>query len=149
MTTVQRRWAAVSGGLFGAGLVVSGMTDPANVLGFLDVAGDWRPALAAVMAGAIGVHALVLFLAGRRGVAPADAQPPPAGRPDARLVVGAALFGAGWGLGGYCPGPAVVAGAGWSLDALLFVVAMLTGMALVHLRDRARIPAAVTPVEAV
>lgn len=129
-------WAVAAGGMFGAGLVVSGMTDPRNVLGFLDVAGAWNPALAAVMAAAIGVHGLSLWVARGRAVAPADAQPPPGGRPDARLVVGAALFGAGWGLAGYCPGPAVVSAA-WSLDALLFVVAMLTGMTLVHLGDRA------------
>ena len=131
MTDGRRRlWALSAGALFGAGLVVSGMTDPRNVLGFLDFAGDWNPRLLAVMAGAVAVHALLLRLTrGRRGVPPgAGAFRMREGRIDAPLVAGSAVFGVGWGLSGYCPGPAITSlglGAG---AAFGFLAAMLAGV---------------------
>jgi uncharacterized membrane protein YedE/YeeE len=124
--------AAASGLLFGLGLVASGMTDPRKVIGFLDVAGGaWNPSLAFVMVGAIGVHAVGLRLLARRA-RPRWAEAfaaPPAARLDARLLGGAALFGVGWGLGGVCPGPALVAGV-WSSSAGLFAAGLLVGIAV-------------------
>jgi len=130
--------ALVAGVLFGAGLVISGMTDPRNVIGFLDVAGHWNPRLIAVMAGAVGVHASLLALIGRaerlRRVRPLPAR---RGRIDARLVAGAALFGVGWGLSGYCPGPAVVSLGFGARTAVVFLAAMLAGVVLAgRLRGR-------------
>ena len=93
-----------SGLLFGVGLLVSGMTDPHRVRAFLDFAGRWNPSLAGVMAGAIAVHGTALWLERRRLGVSIGAQAPL----DARLVIGAAVFGVGWGLAGYCPGPAIV-----------------------------------------
>ncbi len=93
-----------AGLLFGIGLLVSGMTDPHRVHAFLDFTGNWDPSLAGVMAGAIGVHGTALWLERRRVGASIDVQAPI----DARLVGGAAVFGVGWGLAGYCPGPAIV-----------------------------------------
>jgi uncharacterized membrane protein YedE/YeeE len=122
-------WALVAGALFGAGLVVSGMTDPRNVVGFLDVTGRFNPNLAGVMIGAIVVHALALRVLGARdpllGGAAVDRR-----SIDRRLVAGAAVFGVGWGLSGYCPGPAIVAlglgiGPAWA-----FVGAMIVGVLL-------------------
>ena len=119
------------GVLFGAGLLISGMTDPAKVLGFLDVLGRWDPTLAFVMGGALVVAGAGFALA-RRRVAPLfeDAYVLPTRRQiDRPLVVGSGLFGIGWGLVGLCPGPAVVNLASQSPRVLLFVVAMLVGMA--------------------
>lgn len=101
--------AVLSGLLFGAGLVVSGMVDPLRVLGFLDVAGDWDPTLAFVMGGALLVSGPAYHFArkGHRPVAAPAFQLPTARAIDRRLLVGAALFGAGWGIAGYCPGPAM------------------------------------------
>lgn len=100
--------ALLAGAVFGVGLVLSGMTDPNNVIGFLDFAGRWKPALAFVMAGAIGVHGLALRL-GRRAPATGTPSLEPRARIDAPLLVGSVIFGVGWGLAGYCPGPAIVA----------------------------------------
>ncbi|MGM9480780.1 DUF6691 family protein [Roseateles sp. NT4] len=123
--------AALAGLLFGLGLVVSGMVLPAKVLGFLDLAGAWDPSLAFVMAGAIAVG-LPAFAWARR----AKLKLPDSTRIDRRLVGGSLLFGAGWGLGGLCPGPAlVVAGLG-DLKALVFVAAMLVGMAIFEALER-------------
>jgi uncharacterized membrane protein YedE/YeeE len=122
--------AGLSGVLFGAGLLISGMTDPNKVLGFLDVFGAWDASLLFVMVGAIGVHALGYRLIRRRS-APlfADAFSMPAARDiDAKLLVGAAVFGIGWGLGGYCPGPAVVSLASLRGDVVAFVGGMVLGM---------------------
>ncbi|AVS82942.1 hypothetical protein C8244_19070 [Paracidovorax avenae] len=132
--------AALCVGLvFGLGLIVSGMADPARVLGFLDVAGLWNPSLAFVMAGAIAVGLVVFAIARRRGrTLPGGAplQWPTARGLDARLIGGALLFGAGWGLAGFCPGPALV-GVGMGLRAaFVFVAAMLAGMALFELLER-------------
>jgi uncharacterized membrane protein YedE/YeeE len=124
--------------LFGLGLIVSGMENPAKVLGFLDLAGAWDPSLALVMAGAIAVGALGFAVAGRRARSwlglPMRL---PAERPvDRRLVAGGLLFGAGWGLAGFCPGPAVVAlGAGY-WQAGVFVASMLVGMAVYEVAER-------------
>jgi uncharacterized membrane protein YedE/YeeE len=93
-----------AGLLFGIGLLVSGMTDPHRVRAFLDVTGNWDPSLAGVMAGAIAVHGTALWLERRRAGASIGVQAPI----DARLIGGAAVFGVGWGLAGYCPGPAIV-----------------------------------------
>jgi uncharacterized membrane protein YedE/YeeE len=125
--------AALAAGLtFGLGLALSGMLDPARVRGFLDVAGAWDPSLAFVLAGAVGISALGYAVA-RRLRAPAfdHAFAIPTGqRIDRPLVLGAALFGIGWGLAGLCPGPAVAALSTGLLPVLIFVAAMLTGMVL-------------------
>jgi uncharacterized membrane protein YedE/YeeE len=125
--------------LFGAGLVVSGMANPAKVKGFLDLAGAWDPSLALVMAAAVGVGLL-----GFRFASPRTASwlglpmRLPASRDiDLRLLVGAGLFGIGWGLAGFCPGPAVVALASGAGSAWIFALAMLAGMALFELLPRA------------
>jgi uncharacterized protein len=131
--------AAFAAGLvFGVGLIVSGMTNPAKVIGFLDVAGNWDPSLAFVMAGAIAVGFFAFAFAQRRArTFFGSALELPSRRDvDARLVGGAIVFGIGWGLAGFCPGPAVVAfGAGYD-KAALFVVAMLAGMLLFTLAER-------------
>jgi uncharacterized membrane protein YedE/YeeE len=129
---------AITGLLFGLGLIVSGMMQPAKVLGFLDLAGAWDPSLALVMAGAIAVGLPAFTLARRRretflGL---QMQLPQSRVIDRRLVGGSLLFGIGWGLAGLCPGPAlVVAGLG-DVKALGFVAAMLAGMALFEVLDR-------------
>lgn len=131
--------AIASSLLFGLGLTVSGMINPAKVLGFLDLAGDWDPSLAFVMAGAIPVAALGFALA-RRRPAPLCATTfsgPTKTRVDARLVVGAVLFGVGWGLVGYCPGSALASLGFGGWRALLFVAAMLVGMGAFQAFDRA------------
>jgi len=117
--------------LFGAGLAVSGMINPAKVIGFLDVAGDWDPTLAFVMAGALAV-ALPATLLARRRARPilADAYDLPKKTAiDAPLIGGAALFGLGWGIAGFCPGPAIAALSTGLWQAAAFVAAMLVGMA--------------------
>lgn len=122
----------LSGVLFAAGLVVSGMTRPENVIGFLDVAGDWNPSLAFVMGGAIPVYAIAYRLSRRRSaplLVPAFDLPTRT-RLDGDLVSGAAIFGIGWGLVGLCPGPAVVGAGSGLVTALVFVAAMLVGMAV-------------------
>jgi len=129
-----------AGALFGLGLVISDMIDPARVLAFLDVAGGaWDPTLAFVMGGALVPMALAWRIAARRAAPSHGAAfpAPPAGAVDARLLGGAALFGAGWGLVGFCPGPALAALllGGW--PTLVFVGAMLAGMTL-HARLHAR-----------
>ncbi len=123
--------AMLAGVLFAAGLVLAGMTDPRNVIGFLDVGGDWRPNLALVMLGAIAVHSLAHRVIVRRGspLLRGVFHLPTARELDRGLLLGAALFGIGWGLAGVCPGPAlVVLGSGGS--AVVFVVALVVGMVL-------------------
>ncbi|MSP17263.1 MAG: YeeE/YedE family protein [Myxococcales bacterium] len=124
----------LAGALFAVGLAVAGMTQPAKVVGFLDVAGQWDPSLAFVMASAVAVFAAAFFASRRLSrplLAPefATIEQKPI---DARLVGGAALFGVGWGLGGYCPGPAVAALGAAVLPALVFVGAMAAGMFVVR-----------------
>jgi uncharacterized membrane protein YedE/YeeE len=125
-------FAGLAGLLFGIGLIVSGMTNPAKVLGFLDLAGAWDPSLALVMAGAIGVGLPVFAVARRRerALLGAEMQLPSNRVIDRRLVGGSLLFGIGWGLAGYCPGPALTSLTTGGQPALLFVLAMLAGMAI-------------------
>ncbi len=132
--------AFVAGLVFGLGLLLSGMADPAKVLGFLDLAGAWDPSLAFVMAGAIAVGALAFALARRRAKALlGDAMRlPTATAIDRRLVAGSLMFGAGWGLAGFCPGPALVALGLGAPQALIFVAAMLAGMGLFELIEARR-----------
>jgi uncharacterized membrane protein YedE/YeeE len=131
--------ALATGMLFSAGLIVSGMVNPAKVQGFLDLFGRWDPSLALVMAAAVGVG-LVGFrwTLGRAQSALGLPMRLPSNRTiDRRLITGALVFGVGWGLAGFCPGPAVVALASGSAKAILFVVSMLAGMGLFELMDRA------------
>jgi uncharacterized protein len=129
--------AFASGAMFSAGLLLSGMTKPAKVLAFLDVAGSWDPSLAFVMVGAITVTAIA-FRASVRRASPVPVPvlkdelrvPSLRARIDAKLVVGAAVFGVGWGLSGLCPGPAVVSLASGQLGAILYVASMIVGMAI-------------------
>lgn len=126
--------------LFGLGLMISGMANPAKVLGFLDVTGNWDPSLAFVMAGAILIGFFAFRYAGRRKTTllGKELKLPVAAKIDRRLIVGALLFGAGWGLAGFCPGPALV-GLGMGLPkAMLFVLAMLAGMLSFELFERRR-----------
>jgi uncharacterized membrane protein YedE/YeeE len=117
--------------LFGVGLCVSGMTNPANIIAFLDLAGRWSPNLAGVMLGAIAVHFAWLRWSARRTPTSHDSVLAPSRRPiDGALVGGAALFGVGWGVSGYCPGPAIVALGSGAVGALVFVAAMAAGMKL-------------------
>jgi uncharacterized membrane protein YedE/YeeE len=121
--------AFAAGALFGLGLVVSRMADPRVVLAFLDVAGDFDPSLLFVMAGAVAVTAVAfrLVLKRRKPVLAESFTLPTRREIDTPLVLGAVIFGIGWGLAGYCPGPALVALAGGARDALVFVPAMVLG----------------------
>ncbi|SEO15818.1 hypothetical protein SAMN04490248_10251 [Salinihabitans flavidus] len=135
-------FAFIAGGFFGAGLFVSGMTDTAKVQGWLDVFGNWDPTLAFVMGGAMIPMAIAwLFTKGRRPVVGGDFPPPPEPRLGRNLIVGSALFGAGWGLAGLCPGPSVASLSYGGWPHWVFFGAMLVGMfAAPHVRaqlDRA------------
>lgn len=125
--------ALASGALFGVGLALARMTDPRVVLGFLDVFGAFDPTLAFVLGGAVGTTLLVfrLILRRSRPLLADDFQLPASRVIDRPLLVGAGLFGIGWGLAGYCPGPALVGAAGGVNTALMFVPAMMAG-ALLH-----------------
>jgi uncharacterized membrane protein YedE/YeeE len=131
--------------LFGLGLILSGMTDPGKVLGFLDLAGVWDPSLALVMGGAIAVGIGAFAVARKRTVAflGGAMQLPTSQSIDRRLVIGSLVFGAGWGLAGFCPGPALVAAGAGHWQAWLFTLAMVAGM-WVHELSAQR-PAPVTP----
>ena len=122
--------ALVAGLLFGAGLLISGMTDPANVLAFLDVAGDWRPALAFVMGGAVLAAAPAFYFARRhrKTLRALPIQLPNRTLIDTRLVLGSSVFGIGWGLSGICPGPALILLTSGSAPAFVFVGAVFVGM---------------------
>jgi uncharacterized protein len=123
-------FALVSGIVFGLGLIMSGMTNPAKVQGFLDLFGAWDPSLALVMAGAIAVSAPAFWIAKRRNESiSGEAMMIPSNNTiDAKLIAGGVLFGAGWGIAGFCPGPALVSLSSGMSDAAIFVVAMLAGM---------------------
>jgi len=124
--------ALASGLIFGLGLIVSQMVNPAKVLGFLDVFGAWDPSLAFVMAAAIPVAAAGFAIAGRRtrSLLGESVELPTKTNLDRRLIGGAALFGVGWGLVGFCPGPALAALGFGRAEAAIFVVAMIVGMIL-------------------
>ena len=128
----------LAGLVFGLGLIVSGMANPAKVLGFLDLAGRWDPSLAFVMAGAIAVGAVAFAVARKRTVSflGAGMKLPDARHIDRRLVGGGLLFGVGWGVAGFCPGPALVALGMGEGKAAVFVVAMLVGMGIFELLER-------------
>lgn len=131
--------------LFGLGLLLSGMTDPGKVQGFLDLAGAWDPSLAFVMAGAIGVASVAFAIARKRATAflGGAIRLPEQREIDRPLLAGSLVFGIGWGLAGFCPGPALVASAAGHLQALAFTLAMLAGMAL---HDMAGEPGSKQPV---
>ena len=124
--------ALLAGLVFGLGLIAGGMTDPAKVQGFLDLFGAWDPSLAFVMAGAIAIGALAFWRARSRTLAwNGDRIELPASTAiDARLISGGVLFGIGWGIAGFCPGPALVAMGSGMLEAWIFGAALLAGMAL-------------------
>ena len=130
--------ALATGLILGLGLILSGMTDPSKVIGFLDLAGLWDPSLAFVMGGAILVGVVAFQFARRRekSLLGEVMRLPTARQVDCRLVLGSLAFGAGWGLAGYCPGPALVAVAQGGVQPLIFVAAMLAGMALYEIQDR-------------
>lgn len=132
--------ALLAGLIFGLGLIVSGMANPAKVQGFLDLAGAWDPSLALVMVGAIGVAWLPFRWAQRHNTSwfGEPRQLPGTREITPRLVAGSVLFGIGWGIAGLCPGPALVLLGTLSGPALLFVPAMLAGMALYRLLERRR-----------
>lgn len=131
-------FAALSGALFGAGLLVSGMTDPAKVRGWLDIFGAWDPTLGFVMGGAIIPMAIAWRIAARRRVALTGAPmpPPPSQAIDGRLIAGSAMFGLGWGLSGLCPGPSMASLGFGGLPFWLSFGAMIAGMALFGLWNR-------------
>ena len=123
--------------LFGCGLVLSGMTDPGKVIGFLDVTGLWDPSLALVMGGAIAVGVLGFGWARHRSTnwLGGDFRLPQTSQIDVRLLAGSAVFGVGWGLAGFCPGPAWVSMAAGNSQALIFVIAMVAGMGLFEILE--------------
>jgi len=129
---VRQLPAFIAGLLFGGGLLLSGMTRPDKVAGFLDVGGRWDPSLAFVMVGAIAVFALAWRVIAPRGrsLRGGRLQLPTERYVDGRLLAGSAVFGVGWGLAGFCPGPALVSAASGAAPALVFVAAMIAGMAL-------------------
>jgi uncharacterized membrane protein YedE/YeeE len=132
--------ALITGLVFGIGLIVAGMTNSAKVLGFLDLAGRWDPSLALVMAGAILV-ALPAFRAAARRRQSLLGEPmhlPTATRIDRRLMLGSLAFGVGWGLAGFCPGPALASLATGAVQPLIFCAAMLAGMGIFELLERRR-----------
>jgi uncharacterized membrane protein YedE/YeeE len=133
--------ALAAGLLFGIGLILSGMTDPGKVIGFLDLAGKWDPSLALVMAGAIAVSVIPFHLASRRSTAllGGPMRLPARSDIDRRLVLGSLVFGAGWGLAGYCPGPALASLLSGSAKPVIFVAAMVAGMLIFEwLESRSR-----------
>jgi hypothetical protein len=133
-------FAFAAGLTFGIGLLVAGMANPAKIQAFLDVAGKWDPSLAFVMVGAIAVGVFAFAIARRRTASALGLpmQLPAARSIDARLVVGSLLFGVGWGIAGFCPGPAIVALGAAHVKAGVFMVAMLLGMGLFEIVERHR-----------
>lgn len=135
---MQLLMALVSGLVFGLGLIISGMTDPSKVSGFLDLAGMWDPSLALVMGGAImlGLFAFRFAATRSRAILGSPMRQPTAQQIDRRLVLGGLTFGGGWGLAGYCPGPALALLATGGGKPLLFTVAMLAGMTIFEIQGR-------------
>jgi uncharacterized membrane protein YedE/YeeE len=126
----------LAGVIFGFGLILSGMVNPAIVLAFLDIAGQWNPSLLWVMGGAVAVGTIAFALAKRLKYSylGAPMQIPASTQIDRRLLLGSLLFGIGWGIAGICPGPALVLVGSGSLDAIIFLVAMLLGMGLFEIK---------------
>lgn len=139
------------GALFAVGLAVSGMTKPAKITGFLDVAGAWDASLALVMLGAVSVHFVAFRLIMKRTSPLLDTKfhVPSRKDIDVRLVIGAAIFGIGWALGGFCPGPGLVSAGGGSLGGLVFVAGLTAGMLVEQAMSRAAavVPTRVRPQE--
>ena len=135
---MQNIVALFVGLLFGIGLLLSGMTNPAKVLGFLDLAGQWDPSLALVMGGAIAIAAPAFAWIKRRprSMLGAPVALPAAATVNIRLILGSLVFGVGWGLAGFCPGPALVSAATGQPGAWIFVAAMLAGMAIFSIIER-------------
>ena len=135
---MQMLIALLTGLVFGFGLIVSGMTDPSKVIGFLDVAGKWDPSLAFVMGGAIlvGLFAFRFAATRQQAILGGPMRLPTARHIDRRLVLGGLAFGAGWGLAGYCPGPALASLATGGTKPLIFTIAMLVGMGIFEIQDR-------------
>jgi len=129
--------------LFGLGLIISGMTDPGKVIGFLDISGAWDPSLALVMAGAIALGFFAFAIAKKRTVnfLGGALHLPKSNQIDKPLIIGAVLFGAGWGLAGFCPGPALVSMASGQVKGALFIVFMVAGMQLFEVLGRRSIQA--------
>ena len=138
MRTMRTMTALLAGLVFGIGLIVSGMTNPAKVLGFLDLAGRWDPSLALVMGGAIALGVLAFQMARRRSesLLGEPMRLPAATRVDRRLLLGALAFGVGWGLAGFCPGPGLASLASGGVKPAIFSGAMIAGMALYELLGR-------------
>lgn len=136
--------ALLAGLIFGLGLIVSGMVNPTKVLGFLDVTSAWDPSLVVVMAGAILIAAPAFTVAKRRTVSliGAEMRLPVSGQIDRGLVVGSILFGTGWGIAGFCPGPGLVAFAMGEVKAVVYLIAMLAGMGVFELIEQSRRAAA-------
>lgn len=130
-------FALVSGLLFGLGLILSGMANPAKVLGFLDLAGAWDPSLALVMGGAIAIGSIAFAIAKKRHLSylGLSMQIPTNRAIDQRLALGSVVFGIGWGLAGICPGPAIVLLGAGSIKGAIFVSSMLMGMGIYQLLD--------------
>ena len=137
---MTRLLAFAFGLLFGLGLIISGMSNPAKIIGFLDLAGPWDPSLMFVMMGAIAIGVVAFTLAQRRpqSLLGAPMQLPTARAIDPRLVMGSALFGVGWGLAGICPGPALVLLGAGSPPGIVFTAGLLGGMAAFEAHRRLR-----------
>ena len=140
----------LAGLVFGIGLIVSGMANPAKVLAFLDLAGKWDPSLALVMAGALTVGTDAFAVARKRAVTflGTGMKLPVTRDIDRRLIAGSALFGVGWGVAGFCPGPALVALGMGEVKAMVFVAAMVAGMGIFETLERRRLSPAPDPSDA-
>ncbi len=130
--------ALLAGLVFGLGLIVSGMADPSKVLGFLDLSGNWDPSLALVMGGAVSIGSLAFPFARRRphSLLGETMRLPAATKIDRRIVLGGLIFGAGWGLAGYCPGSALASLAMGGAKSMVFFIAMLAGMLVREVHQR-------------
>ncbi len=136
-STKSNLWAFAAGLIFGLGLIISSMTDPAKVIAFLNfgsIKGDWDPSLAFVMGGAVMVHFVLFRVITKRSSPLFDTRfhLPTRTDLDPKLIIGSAIFGAGWGLGGFCPGPGITSIASGSVSAIAFVSAMTVGMLIQH-----------------
>ena len=135
---MQVLMALLAGLIFGLGLIISGMTDPSKVIGFLDLAGNWDPSLAFVMGGAIlvGLFAFRFAATRQQAILGGPIRLATTRHIDGRLVFGALAFGVGWGLAGYCPGPALASLATGGSKPLIFTIAMLAGMGIFEIREK-------------